>query len=447
MNESEMDNLSIRRLDAAEPGFAHALRQVLAFEASEDEAIDRAAAEILADVRQRGDDAVLEYTRRFDRLEAASMGALELSQSQLEAALEDLEPQAPRRAGGRRRARAGLPREAEDRMRQPSLEYTEADGTMLGQQVTPLDRVGLYVPGGKAAYPSSVLMNAIPARVAGVKEMIMVVPTPGGVRNQLVLAAAQIAGVDRVFTIGGAQAVGALAYGTATHAAGGQDRRPRQRLRGRGQAPRVRHGRHRHDRRAVRDPGDLRRHHRPGLGGDGPVLAGRARRTGAVDPAVPGRRLPRTAWRPASARLLPTMPRARRDPCLAGGPRRADQGARYGGGVRDRQRHRPGTPGDLRREPAASGAEKIRHAGAIFLGRYTSESLGDYCAGPNHVLPTSRTARFSSPLGVYDFQKRSSLIEVSEAGAQMLGQIAAELAYGEGLQAHARSAEYRFKRG
>ena len=444
MNDIDMDNLSIRRLDSTEPGFADALRHVLAFEASEDEAIDRAAADILADVRRRGDEAVLEYTRRFDRLEAASMGALELSQSQLEAALEDLEPK--RRAA--LEAAAARVRAYHEKQKiecgSHSWEYTESDGTMLGQKVTPLDRVGLYVPGGKAAYPSSVLMNAIPARVAGVKEVIMVVPTPGGVRNELVLATAQIAGVDRVFTIGGAQAVGALAYGTAT-------------------LPQV---------DKIVGPGNAyvaaaKRRVFGTVGID--MIAGPSEILvicdGTTDPDWVAMDLfsqaehdelaqsillcPDQAYlnrvEESIQRQLPTMPR-----------REVIAASLVGRGalikVRDMEEACEIANAiapehlEISTENPRQWSEKIRHAGAIFLGRYTSESLGDYCAGPNHVLPTSRTARFSSPLGVYDFQKRSSLIEVSEGGAQMLGQIAAELAYGEGLQAHARSAEYRFKR-
>ncbi|MGO4305116.1 histidinol dehydrogenase [Cupriavidus sp. RAF12] len=444
MNETDMENLSIRRLDSVEPGFASALRQVLAFEASEDEAIDRAAAQILADVRARGDEAVLEYTRRFDRVEASSMGALELSQAQLEAALEDLEPK--RRAA--LEAAAARVRAYHEKQKiecgSHSWEYTESDGTMLGQKVTPLDRVGLYVPGGKAAYPSSVLMNAIPARVAGVKEVIMVVPTPGGVRNELVLAAAQIAGVDRVFTIGGAQAVGALAYGTAT-------------------LPQV---------DKIVGPGNAyvaaaKRRVFGTVGID--MIAGPSEILvicdGTTDPDWVAMDLFSQAEHDELAqsillcpdaeylnrveasiqRQLPTMPR--REVIAAS---LAGRGALIK--VRDMEEACEIANAiapehlEISAENPRQWSEKIRHAGAIFLGRYTSESLGDYCAGPNHVLPTSRTARFSSPLGVYDFQKRSSLIEVSEGGAQMLGQIAAELAYGEGLQAHARSAEYRFKR-
>lgn len=444
MNATEMENLPIRRLDSSELGFAEALRQVLAFEAGEDEAIDRAAAQILADVKARGDVAVLEYTKRFDRVEAASMGALEVSQQQLEAALEDLEPK--RRAA--LEAAAARVRAYHEKQKiecgSHSWEYTEADGTMLGQKVTPLDRVGIYVPGGKAAYPSSVLMNAIPARVAGVKEIIMVVPTPGGVRNELVLAAAQIAGVDRVFTIGGAQAVGALAYGTAT-------------------LPQV---------DKIVGPGNAyvaaaKRRVFGTVGID--MIAGPSEILvicdGTTDPDWVAMDLFSQAEHDELAqsillcpdsdyiarveasiqRQLGTMPR--RDVIAAS---IAGRGALVK--VRDMEEACEIANAiapehlEISAENPRQWSEKIRHAGAIFLGRYTSESLGDYCAGPNHVLPTSRTARFSSPLGVYDFQKRSSLIEVSEGGAQMLGQIAAELAYGEGLQAHARSAEYRFNK-
>ncbi|MNS22685.1 Histidinol dehydrogenase [compost metagenome] len=418
---------------------------MLAFEAGEDEAIDRAAAQILADVKARGDAAVLEYTKRFDRVEASSMGALEVSQQQLEAALEDLEPK--RRAA--LEAAAARVRAYHEKQKiecgSHSWEYTESDGTMLGQKVTPLDRVGLYVPGGKAAYPSSVLMNAIPARVAGVKEVIMVVPTPGGVRNELVLAAAQIAGVDRVFTIGGAQAVGALAYGTAT-------------------LPQV---------DKIVGPGNAyvaaaKRRVFGTVGID--MIAGPSEILvicdGTTDPDWVAMDLFSQAEHDELAqsillcpdaeyldrveasirRQLPTMPRREViHASLAGRGalikvRDMEEACEIANAIAPEHL-------EISAENPRQWSEKIRHAGAIFLGRYTSESLGDYCAGPNHVLPTSRTARFSSPLGVYDFQKRSSLIEVSEGGAQMLGQIAAELAYGEGLQAHARSAEYRFKRG
>ncbi|AOY92540.1 histidinol dehydrogenase [Cupriavidus sp. USMAA2-4] len=444
MTENRTEHVVIRQLDSSEAGFAAALREVLAFEASEDEAIDRAAAQILADVKARGDAAVLEYTQRFDRVEAASLGALELSQAELEAALDELEPK--RRAA--LEAAAARVRAYHEKQKiecgSHSWEYTESDGTVLGQKVTPLDRVGLYVPGGKAAYPSSVLMNAIPARVAGVKEVIMVVPTPGGVRNPLVLAAAQIAGVDRVFTIGGAQAVGALAYGTAT-------------------LPQV---------DKIVGPGNAyvaaaKRRVFGTVGID--MIAGPSEILvicdGTTDPDWVAMDLFSQAEHDELAQSILLCPDARYIAAVEASiqrqldvmPRRDVIAASLSGRgalikVRDMDEACEIANAiapehlEISAENPRQWAEKIRHAGAIFLGRFTSESLGDYCAGPNHVLPTSRTARFSSPLGVYDFQKRSSLIEVSEGGAQMLGQIAAELAYGEGLQAHARSAEYRIKR-
>lgn len=441
MNEN---TVAIRRLDSSEPDFAATLRQLLAFEAGEDEAIDRTVGLILSDVKARGDAAVLEYTHKFDRLEADSIGALELSPAELDAALEDLEPK--RRAA--LEAAASRVRAYHEKQKiecgSHSWEYTEADGTMLGQKVTPLDRVGLYVPGGKAAYPSSVLMNAIPARVAGVREVIMVVPTPGGVRNELVLAAAAIAGVNRVFTIGGAQAIGALAFGTET-------------------LPQV---------DKIVGPGNAyvaaaKRRVFGTVGID--MIAGPSEILvicdGTTDPDWVAMDLFSQAEHDELAQSILLCPDegylSRVQDSIARQldtmPRRAVIAASLSGRgalikVRDMEEACEIANAiapehlEISTENPRHWAEKIRHAGAIFLGRFTSESLGDYCAGPNHVLPTSRTARFSSPLGVYDFQKRSSLIEVSEAGAQMLGQIAAELAYGEGLQAHARSAEYRLKR-
>ncbi|ALS59394.1 histidinol dehydrogenase [Pandoraea norimbergensis] len=433
--------LDIRKLDSSADGFAKQLRDVLAFEASEDAAIDRAAAEILADVKTRGDAAVIEYTNKFDRLSASGMSALELPATALEAALESLEPK--RRAA--LEAAAARVRAYHEKQRiecgSHSWQYTESDGTVLGQKVTPLDRVGIYVPGGKAAYPSSVLMNAIPARVAGVKEIIMVVPTPDGVQNPLVLAAAHIAGVDRVFTIGGAQAVGALAYGTET-------------------VPAV---------DKIVGPGNAfvaaaKRRVFGTVGID--MIAGPSEILvicdGTTDPDWVAMDLFSQAEHDELAQSILLCPDAaylarvhqsmerqidempRRDVIAA-----SLQGRGALVKVRDMNEaceianviapeHL-----EISTENAQQWGDKIRHAGAIFLGKFTSESLGDYCAGPNHVLPTSRTARFSSPLGVYDFIKRSSLIEVSEGGARMLGEIAAELAYGEGLQAHARSAEFR----
>jgi histidinol dehydrogenase len=435
--------IAIRKLDSAAADFKAQLSSVLAFEASEDEAIDRAAAGILADVKARGDQAVLEYTNRFDKLDAASVAALEIGHAEMQAALAGLSP-----------ARREALQTAADRVRayherqkkecgSDGFTYTEADGTMLGQKVTPLDRVGIYVPGGKAAYPSSVLMNAIPAKVAGVQEVIMVVPTPAGVKNELVLAAAAIAGVDRVFTIGGAQAVGALAYGTAT-------------------IPQV---------DKIVGPGNAyvaaaKRRVFGVVGID--MIAGPSEILvicdGSTDPDWVAMDLFSQAEHDELAQSILLCPDdayiARVEESinrqLPGMPRReviqtslVNRGALVK--VRDMNEaceianmiaaeHL-----EISAEDPQQWADRIRHAGAMFLGRFSSESLGDYCAGPNHVLPTSRTARFSSPLGVYDFQKRSSLIHVSESGARTLGRIAAELAYGEGLQAHAGSAEYRLK--
>ncbi|MGN6388024.1 MAG: histidinol dehydrogenase [Burkholderiaceae bacterium] len=435
--------INIRRLDSAAPDFRARLAGVLAFEASEDAAIDQAAARILADVKARGDAAVLDCTRRFDHVQADSVAAFEIGAADLRAALDGL-PDARRAA---LQAAADRVRAYHERQKaecgSDGFSYTEADGTVLGQKVTPLDRVGIYVPGGKAAYPSSVLMNAIPARVAGVGEIVMVVPTPDGVRNPLVLAAAAIAGVDRVFTIGGAQAVGALAYGTAT-------------------IPQV---------DKIVGPGNAyvaaaKRRVFGTVGID--MIAGPSEILvlcdGSTDPDWIAMDLfsqaehdelaqsillcPDAAFiervQASIERLLPTMPRA--DVIRASLTHR---GALVK--VRDMEESCEIANAiaaehlEISAEDPRRWADRVRHAGAMFLGRFSSESLGDYCAGPNHVLPTSRTARFSSPLGVYDFQKRSSVMQISEGGAQTLGRIAAELAYGEGLQAHAMSAEYRLK--
>jgi histidinol dehydrogenase len=436
-------SIQIRKLDATDSDFGAQLREVLAFEASEDEAIDRTAASILADVKRRGDAAVLEYTNRFDQVGAHDIASLELTRHELQSMLAQLSPE--RRMA--LQAAADRVRAYHERQKtecgSDGFSYTEADGTILGQKVTPVDRVGIYVPGGKAAYPSSVLMNAIPAKVAGVQEIIMVVPTPGGVKNELVLAAAAIAGVDRVFAIGGAQAVGALAFGTAT-------------------VPAV---------DKIVGPGNAyvaaaKRRVFGIVGID--MIAGPSEILvicdGTTDPDWIAMDLFSQAEHDELAqsillcpdadyiaqveasinRLLDTMPRKNviRTSLV-------DRGALIK--VRDMEQacdianliaaeHL-----EISAENPQQWADKVRHAGAIFLGRFSSESLGDYCAGPNHVLPTSRTARFSSPLGVYDFQKRSSIIHVSEAGAQTLGRIAAELAHGEGFQAHAKSAEYRLK--
>jgi histidinol dehydrogenase len=393
-------------------------------------------------VQQRGDAAVLEYTARFDALPAESVAALKLSRESLQEAFEAITP-AQRSA---LRAAAERVRRYHERQLEAcgrSWQYRDEDGTLLGQKVTPLDRVGIYVPGGKAAYPSSVLMNALPAQVAGVGEIVMVVPTPRGERNALVLAAAYVAGVTQAFTVGGAQAVAALAYGTQT-------------------IPRV---------DKITGPGNAyvasaKRRVFGAVGID--MIAGPSEILVLADGSTPADWVamdlfsqaehdelaqsillcPDAAYldavQAAIDRLLPEMPR--RDVIRASLEGR-------GGLILTRSmeeacaisnRIAPEHLEISAREPQR-WEPLLRHAGAIFLGGFTSESLGDYCAGPNHVLPTSTTARFSSPLGVYDFQKRSSLIEVSEAGAQVLGPIASELAHGEGLQAHARAAEMRLK--
>jgi histidinol dehydrogenase len=429
--------LNIKRLSSTDPDFQPRLSSLLAFEGAQDPRVDAAVAAILEDVHRRGDAAVLEYTRRFDRLEAASLAALELPKAALQAALETL-PAARRGALEQAAARV---RAYHERQLMQSWSYVEADGTLLGQKVTPLDRVGLYVPGGKAAYPSSVLMNAIPARVAGVGEIIMVVPTPGGERNPLVLAAAALCGVDRVFAIGGAQAVAALAYGTET-------------------VPQV---------DKIVGPGNAyvaaaKRRVFGVVGID--MVAGPSEILvlcdGRSNPDWVAMDLFSQAEHDELAQSILVSPdapfldavQASMERQLADMPRRdVIRASLEGRGALIRVRDLEEACAianriapehlELSVEEPQRWVEKIRHAGAIFMGRYTSEALGDYCAGPNHVLPTSRTARFSSALGVYDFQKRSSLIEVSRAGAETLGRIAAELAEGEGLPAHARSAEYR----
>ncbi len=430
------------RLSSARSTFDAEFKTRLHWSADADAAIEQRVADILADVQARGDAAVLEYTARFDGLNAESLGALELTQAELKAAFDAI-PAAQRDALQAAAARVRRYHEAQKKASGESWSYRDEDGTLLGQKVTPLDRVGIYVPGGKAAYPSSVLMNAIPAHVAGVGEIIMVVPTPKGEKNALVLAAAYVAGVTRAFTIGGAQAVAALAYGTAT-------------------VPQV---------DKITGPGNAyvasaKKRVFGTVGID--MIAGPSEILVLADGSTPADWVamdlfsqaehdelaqsillcPDAAYIDAVQasidRLLPEMPRAKiiaksltgrgaliltrsMEEACAISNRIAPEHLE----VSSREPHRW--------EPL------LKHAGAIFLGAYTSESLGDYCAGPNHVLPTSGTARFSSPLGVYDFQKRSSIIEVSEAGAQTLGKIAAELAYGEGLQAHARAAEMRLK--
>jgi histidinol dehydrogenase len=431
--------MKIRRLSTTDTDFDSALKALLAFETAQDDSIDVVVANILKDVKLRGDAAVLEYTNRFDKTNASSMVDLELSQTELQAALEGLPAD----------QRTAL-KDAADRVRRyhekqvmQSWTYEEEDGTLLGQQVTALDRVGLYVPGGKAAYPSSVLMNAIPAKVAGVKELIMVVPTPNGEKNALVLAAAAVCDVDRVFCIGGAQAVGALAYGTET-------------------VPQV---------DKITGPGNAyvaaaKRRVFGVVGID--MVAGPSEILvicdGKTNPDWIAMDLFSQAEHDELAQAILLSPddafldavEASMQKLVAEMPRQdiintsiTDRGALIK--VKDLNEaadicnYIAPEHLELSMDDALAFSKNIKHAGAIFMGRDTCEALGDYCAGPNHVLPTSRTARFSSPLGVYDFQKRTSLIMVSSAGAQTLGKIASTLAHGEGLQAHARSAEYRLK--
>ena len=431
---------TLARLSTTSSNFEAEFKARLHWSADTDAAIEQRVADILADVQQRGDAAVLEYTARFDGLDVAAMAELELTQAELKAAFESI-PAAQRDALQAAAKRVRSYHEAQKKASGESWSYRDEDGTLLGQKVTPLDRVGIYVPGGKAAYPSSVLMNAIPAHVAGVGEIIMVVPTPRGEKNALVLAAAYVAGVTRAFTLGGAQAVAALAYGTAT-------------------VPRV---------DKITGPGNAyvasaKKRVFGTVGID--MIAGPSEILVLADGTTPADWVamdlfsqaehdelaqsillcPDAAYidevLAAMKRLLPAMPRAAiiakslNDRGALIHTRSMEEACAICNRIAPE--HLEVSSRDPHRwEPL------LKHAGAIFLGAYTSESLGDYCAGPNHVLPTSGTARFSSPLGVYDFQKRSSLIEVSEAGAQVLGKIAAELAYGEGLQAHARAAEMR----
>ncbi len=429
----------IRRLDSAQPGFDARLSELLAFESAQDASVERAVTEILADVRTRGDAALLDCTRRFDGVEAGSVAELEIPAGELRTALGRLAKSAREAL----EAAAQRVRIYHEKQLGSSWSYRDPNGTELGQRVTPLDRVGIYVPGGKAAYPSSVIMNAVPAKVAGVGEIIMVVPTPGGQRNDMVLAAAALCGVDRVFTIGGAQAVAALAYGTATVPAV-------DKIVGPGNAFVAAAKRRVFGRVGI----DM-------IAGPSEVVvvcdASAAPDWVAMDLFAQAEHdeLAQAILITPDARLLEAVS-ASIDRQLADMPRREviaaaleKRGALIA--VRDLDeacdvvnRIAPEHLELAVRDPDAL-LPRIRHAGAIFLGAYSSEALGDYCAGPNHVLPTSRTARFSSPLGVYDFQKRSSVIRISRAAARELGAIAAELARGEGLTAHARSAEYRMK--
>jgi histidinol dehydrogenase len=450
--------LRLRQLSTADAGFEADFQRLVHWSAETDAAIEARVAQIIADVRARGDAAVLELTARFDGLQAASMTALEIGPDELRAALERITP--PQRAAleqAAARVRSYHERQREACCR--SWSYRDADGTLLGQKVTPLDRVGIYVPGGKAAYPSSLIMNAVPAHVAGVAEIVMVVPTPvrgsvatggsGGAtaavgeRNDLVLAAAAVAGVSRAFTIGGAQAVAALAYGTAT-------------------IPRV---------DKITGPGNAyvasaKKHVFGQVGID--MIAGPSEILVLADGSTPPDWVAMDLFSQAEhdelaqsillcpdaayiaavlaaiERLLPGMPRREVIRASLEGrgalilTRSMEEACEISNRIAP-EHLEISSKEPQRWEPL------LRHAGAIFLGAFTSESLGDYCAGPNHVLPTSGTARFSSPLGVYDFVKRTSLIEVSAQGARTLGPIAAELAYGEGLQAHARAAEMRLE--
>jgi histidinol dehydrogenase len=431
--------IQIKRFTSSDSDFNADLDKLLAFESAQDDAVDSTVAKILTDIRNRKDDALVEYTNRFDRLSVTSSRDLELTQEHLQQSLKAL-PAIQRQALEQAAERV---RSYHEKQQISSWQYTDADDTLLGQKITPLDRVGLYVPGGKASYPSSVLMNAIPAKVAGVKELIMVVPTPNGERNDMVLAAAAISKVDRVFTIGGAQAVGALAYGTET-------------------IPQV---------DKIVGPGNAyvaaaKRRVFGIVGID--MVAGPSEILvicdGQTNPDWVAMDLFSQAEHDELAqsillspdaefldrvmysieRLLPDMPR--KDVIRVSLENRGaliqvqdlDEACTIANKIAPEHL-------ELSVERPEIWLDKIRHAGAIFLGRHACEALGDYCAGPNHVLPTSRTARFSSPLGVYDFQKRSSLIQVSRQGAAKLGEIASILAHGEGLQAHALSAEYRYK--
>jgi len=432
--------LNITALNFTDADFNQQLDDVLAWEASIDGAIAKVVADILADVKQRGNAAVIEYTNKFDRMSISDAAEIELNKAQLQQALDSIDTE-------QREAleiAATRIRQYAERQKMESWSYTEEDGTVLGQHVTAMDRVGLYVPGGKAAYPSSVLMNAIPAKVAGVPELIMVVPTPDGEKNQLVLAAAAVAGVDRVFTIGGAQAVAALAYGTET-------------------IPKV---------DKITGPGNsfVATAKRMVFGVVGiDMIAGPSEILvvcdGKTDPDWIAMDLFSQAEHDEEAqsilvcpdqdfiaqvkqsieRLLEEMPRKEiikkslEDRAAIISVETMEQAIEVANLIAPEHL-------ELSMDDAQQWAKKIRHAGAIFMGRYTAEALGDYCAGPNHVLPTSGTARFSSPLGVYDFQKRSSLIGCSHDGASELGKTASVLAHGEGLTAHARSAEYRIKK-
>ncbi|MBW4933833.1 histidinol dehydrogenase [Marinobacter sp. F4206] len=434
-----MTDINITRLNASQSDFDSSLAKLLAWDDSVDHQVNESVRHILHEVKNRGDAAVLEFTEKFDRLKVGSVAELEMDQGRLKKALDAI-PQDQRVALEKAADRI---RDYHERQNQQSWQYEDEDGTVLGQKVTPLDRAGLYVPGGKAAYPSSVLMNAIPAKVAGVSEVVMVVPTPDGVVNDMVLAAAAIAGVDRVFTVGGAQAVGALAYGTETIPAVDK----------------------------IVGPGNIfvataKREVFGTVGID--MIAGPSEILvicdGQTDPdwiamdlfsqAEHDEQAQSVLISPDAAfldaveasinKLLPTMERSDIIAESMGSRAALIQVSDLSEAATVSNRIAPEHLELSVQDPQAL-VEEIRHAGAIFMGRYTAEALGDYCAGPNHVLPTSGTARFSSPLGVYDFQKRSSIIGFSASGADRMGRVASVLARGEGLTAHARSAEYRIK--
>lgn len=431
--------LSIRRLSTTDDGFAKTLQDLLAFDPEQDASIRETVRQILGRVRAEGDEAVLDLTRRFDRLEASSMADLEIPAATLKAAFEGLsteQREALEASAGRIRSF----HEAQARQ-QSSWEMIDSEGNRLGQRISPLDRAGLYVPGGKAAYPSSVLMNAIPARVAGVGEVIMVVPTPGGERNPLVLAAAHLAGVDRCFAVGGAQAVGAMAFGTQTIPAV-------DKIVGPGNA----------------FVAEAKRQVFGTVGID--MVAGPSEILVLCDGQTPADWVAMDlfsqaehdelaqsillcpdaqyldAVQAAMERLLAAQPRAQTIRASLEGRgalilvRDLDEACSIASDIAAEHL-------EISTDNPRHWAEKIRHAGAMFLGRYASESIGDYCAGPNHVLPTMRSARYASALGVYDFQKRTSMVEVSAQGAQSLGQIASVMGRGESLVAHAMAAELR----
>jgi histidinol dehydrogenase len=434
-----MSDIVITELDATSPDFPKQLKNLLAWDETNDFDVHRQVLDIIADVRKNGDKAVIAYTNRFDQTQINNASELELTQASLKSAFDAL----PSEQAAALKTAADRIRAYAEQQKLQSWEYTEADGTVLGQKITPLDRVGLYVPGGKAAYPSSVLMNAIPAKVAGVGELIMVVPTPKGETNPLVLAAAFLAGVDRIFTIGGAQAVAALAYGTETIPAVAKIVGPGNiyvatakklvfgqvgidMIAGPSEILIICDGKTNPDWIAM----DLFSQAEHDENAQAILISPDAAYLAAVKQSI--------------STLLPTMERAEIIRTSL-----TNRGAFIK--VKDLLQAAEVTntiaPEHLElsvEEPETLG-QHIRHAGAIFMGRYTAEALGDYCAGPNHVLPTSSTARYSSPLGVYDFQKRSSLINCSQAGARELGKTASILARGESLTAHARSAEFRLK--